>query len=205
MSSIPSPVAIIPYRAILAEDTSGSGASQSATSIQVTTSRHFTTLIADAVVSERHDDELVITDNPVEQGSVISDHAYAMPAILELVYCWSLGSKQNTTQDYSFLQKLYQQFLAIHKGRQLCKVNTGKRIYTNMLMQRVSTESDRDNENSLTIRITMREVILAQIQIVPVSSADSQALPRKTSPIINQGNVNLNVGTSLYNGSGTLP
>jgi hypothetical protein len=205
LSSVPSPIAITPYRAIVAEDTSGSSSTQTATSIQVKTSRHFTTLIADAVVSERHDDELVITDNPVEQGSVISDHAYKLPAILELIYAWSLASKQNTTQDYSFLQKLYQQFLAIQAGRQLCRVNTGKRIYTNMLMQRVTTESDRENENSLTIRLTMREVILAQIQIIPVNSADTQALPQKTSPTINQGNVNLNVGTSRYNGSGTLP
>lgn len=192
-----------PIRSIVAENTAGSGSTQSATSIQVTTSRSFTTLIADAVIQERHDDELAITAHPVEQGSTISDHAYKLPSKLELIYAWSEGSEQNGTNDYSFLKNLYQQFLAIQAGRLLCVVNTGKRIYTNMLMQRVSTESDKENENSLTVRVVFQEILLAQTQLVPVANASAQALPQKTSPIINQGNLNLNVGTSLYNGGGT--
>ena len=51
-------------------------------------------LFPDTVLEERHDDESVITENPVENGSVTSDHAYDLPQELEISCVWSSGSKQ---------------------------------------------------------------------------------------------------------------
>jgi hypothetical protein len=46
-------------------------------------------IIAQATVEEQHHDELEITDHPVEQGAMITDHAYKRPAEVKLKLGWS--------------------------------------------------------------------------------------------------------------------
>lgn len=46
-------------------------------------------IIAQATISEDHMDEMVITENPVEQGAAVNDHIYNRPAILTLRLGWS--------------------------------------------------------------------------------------------------------------------
>ncbi|WP_024904459.1 phage baseplate protein [Robbsia andropogonis] len=46
-------------------------------------------MVAHATIEEVHEDELEVTDKPVETGSVISDHAYARPSGLQLTLGWS--------------------------------------------------------------------------------------------------------------------
>jgi hypothetical protein len=151
-----------------------------------------TTIIADAVLRERHDDETIMTDHPVEQGAVITDHAYAAPSELELTYGWALGSTQNLLYDPAFLKSIYQQLLNLRVSRTLCTVNTGKRIYKNMLIRRIVTESDQYNESILIVIVSLREVLLATLQTAPaVAPQNQQAIPQTTAPIVNQGGVTL--------------
>lgn len=46
-------------------------------------------IIAHATIEERHHDELEVTDHPVEQGAMITDHAYKRPAEITLHLGWS--------------------------------------------------------------------------------------------------------------------
>lgn len=46
-------------------------------------------IIAQAVIEEKHHDELEITEHPVEQGAMITDHAFKRPAELTLRLGWS--------------------------------------------------------------------------------------------------------------------
>lgn len=46
-------------------------------------------IIAQAVIEEVHDDELVITEHPIEQGAAISDHSYKRPAEVVISCGWS--------------------------------------------------------------------------------------------------------------------
>lgn len=203
----PVPVAITPVRSIIGATTAAStGASSTGpSSIKITSALHTETIIADAVPVEEHDDESVITENPVEVGSVVTDHMYKLPARLELLYAWSLGSQQNASQDPSFLKNLYQQILKFQVERFICTVNTGKRVYQNMLVKRIEERTDLENENSMTLRITFQEMLFATISIGSVPSASVQQFPNKTAPVVNQGTQSLTVGTSTFNGGGTLP
>lgn len=45
--------------------------------------------IPDATIEEVHTDDLEITDHPVEQGTVISDHAFKRPSELVITAGWS--------------------------------------------------------------------------------------------------------------------
>jgi hypothetical protein len=48
-----------------------------------------TLFIPDATIEEVHTDDLEITDHPVEQGTVISDHAFKRPSELVITAGWS--------------------------------------------------------------------------------------------------------------------
>jgi hypothetical protein len=195
MSTPAIPVTIKPVRNIIGLNTAGSGGSGQVNpttgTIQVTSALQVTTITADAVVEEESDDESVVTEHPVEVGSVISDHMFDLPSRLGLIYAWSIGSPQNAQQDQDFLKNLYQKLLSLKSGKVLCTVNTGKRQYQNMVLQRVSLRTDKENENSMTVHVDLKQIIQATTQLVPLSSAAVQAQPQNTAPTVNQGNVNL--------------
>lgn len=46
-------------------------------------------IIAQATIEEMHNDELEITEHPIEEGAVISDHAYMRPAEVVIRCAWS--------------------------------------------------------------------------------------------------------------------
>lgn len=195
MSTQPQPVMIKPQRKILGLNTSGSGSTGQQNpqtgAITVNTVEHDTAIIADAVVEERHSDEMVVTEHPVEVGSVVADHAYKLPARLELHYAWARGSPQNKSLDQDFLNNLYNTILGIEAGRILCNVTTGKRTYGNMLIVGLSTMSDKENENILSLRIAMQEILMASTQQVELTPAAVQAAPQRTGPVASQGPVGL--------------
>jgi len=206
MSSSPLPVVtyIKPYRAIVGQNSSGSSpASSSGPVLSSTTALQITTLTPDITVEELHYDESIITENPVEQGSVISDHAFNQPSRLELTYGWAGGSPQNTTQDPSFLTSLYAQFLALKQGFVPCKVYTGKRIYQNMVIKSLAVRTDKETENVLSIKISFQEILFATTQLVAIAQPAAQSIPQQTGGTVNQGTVNLN-GAPNFD-AGALP
>jgi len=193
VATTPSPVYIKPLRQILGVSTAGSSGAPNAagTAIVTTSAVSSKAIIADAVIEERHEDELVITEQPVAQGATITDHAFKLPAKLDLTYGWSAGSPQNASQDYDFLKNLYQQILGLQVSRALCQVFTGKRLYQNMLVKAISLTTDRETENSLVVRVTMQEALIANTQQVSSTPAAVQQLPQSTGPVVNQGNQTL--------------
>jgi Dit-like tail protein len=167
VSTTPQPVMIRPYRAIAAPSVPP--------------------LIADAVIDELSRDELQMTEQPVETGSTITDHAFNLPQELDLTYGWALGSSQNSTKDPSFLKNLYQQFLALQSGKVLLTVYTGKRIYQNMLIRVISVKTDKTTENVLLLQLSLKQVIFATTSIVNVNPNDLMSLPQKTANITDRG------------------
>jgi hypothetical protein len=157
-------------------------------------------LFPDTVLEERHDDESIITENPVEIGSVTNDHAYDLPQELELTYVWSPASKNNINKTESFLNDWYMLLLNLKQAKILVTVVTGKRQYDNMLIKGLSETTDANTENVLMIRIALRQLILAITQTVSISSAAQQSLPQKTAPTINSGNVSLGSGQNFNGG-----
>jgi hypothetical protein len=159
-------------------------------------------LIADAVLEERHDDESIITENPVELGSVTNDHAYDLPQDLDLVYVWSAASPQAGGQT-SFLNQTYAQLLTLKQAKILLGIVTGKRAYQNMLIKGLSEITNGETENVLQIRISVRQLILVIVQTVNVSSSAQQAIPAKTMPLQNSGNSALAPATNFNSGTPT--
>lgn len=146
--------------------------------------------VADITVRERHRDELVITEIPVEQGAAITDHAYKRPSTVVIDVGYSNSSPQANSSP-SYVQDTYGQFLTLQASREPFDIITGKRVYQNMLMGVISTVTDEKNEFVAFLTCECREIILVNTQTVQVPPASAQKQPQITQPSIDRGAVQL--------------
>lgn len=180
---------------------------------------------AQVTIEESHQDDLEITDHPVELGAKITDHAYKLPSQLTIKCGWSnsptagnffqslknavtgtiAGVKNLTGNDTSAVKEVYANFLKLQSDRELLDVYTGKRVYTNMLVKSLHTQTDIDTENSLILTVTLRQVIIVSTRTLTLSatsiSSDPSKMdnPEKNAVQTNSGTKQLTPGTS-YNG-----
>jgi hypothetical protein len=141
--------------------------------------RNIAGFIADVTIREDHEDELIVTDNPVEQGADVTDHSYKAPARLTIDVGYS-NSSPNSFGDPNYVQNVYAQFLALQASRQPFEVITGKRFYRNMVILMLHTVTDEATENVLLLTVRMREIILVDTQTVSVPPSANMAAPQDT-------------------------
>jgi hypothetical protein len=165
-------------------------------------------LTPQVTVEERGMDRLRITDQPVEKGAAISDHAYKMPAELiirggfSFAYGTPPGNIVPTITDSSLLSTLYQTLLALQDNRSLCNVQTGKRLYQNMLLELLVVETDQRSENVLEFEATFRQLLIAETQTVGVPSQPSvMKTPQLNQAPVNVGTTQLQPGSAINVGA----
>lgn len=141
---------------------------------------------ADAVAEEAEDSSLTVTEHPVEQGSKITDHAYLEPRVVRLRYGWSPGSLSRVP-DPTFLRKLYEKLRSLQATRTLFTLYTGKAVYQNMILQRLSQTTTKETENALVISAVCREIIIASTTIVSQADLNRTADPASYSAAVSQG------------------
>jgi hypothetical protein len=160
-------------------------------------------------ISEHRHDEVQITDHPVEVGSVVSDHAYRMPASLQMRIGWTPSSAagsgnpsifglaiptlsgflgQSGGAGNTYIQEIYTLLLGIMGARQLVQIATPKRTYQRMLLHSVTEETTTETENTLVVVCAFREIMQASIQTGQlVVNPAAQAAPEQTTPTAPQG------------------
>lgn len=109
-------------------------------------------------ITEATSDELEITQQPVQQGAPISDHAFKKPTSFSV----QLRFRDNQTLS---LKEIYQKLLTLQTTFTPFNVVTPKRTYFNMLLSKLGQTTDKRTENCLAITITFQEII-----IVPIST-----------------------------------
>lgn len=127
------------------------------------------TIIPDVTLEELHRDELAITAHSVETGAAISDHAFKLPASVEM----RCGFSNSTAQTEGYVQLIYEEFLALQSSRQPFDVSTGKRSYTNMLIRSLQVTTDPQSEYALNCSVVLQEVLLTSTSETAVSSKSS--------------------------------
>jgi hypothetical protein len=127
--------------------------------------------IADVTVEEIHTDLVEITENPVEQGADVTDHAFVKQPNLLIRAGWSNSSPQ-AGGDPNYVTDTYQQFQDLQAGRQPFDIITGKRSYSNMLILRLQVRTDETAEDALMMECECRQVNLVNTQTVTVPNAN---------------------------------
>lgn len=152
-----------------------------------------------AVVEEVHNDELTITEHPVERGAPISDHAFKRPAEVTLKCGWTNASftalsgaiKESflggSMSKSDYISSVYSQLLALQQSRELIDVVTSKRLYSNMLLQGLTVVTDPKTSEALMATATLREVIIVTTQATTLPPRNQQADPSKTAEAIDGG------------------
>lgn len=180
-------------------------------------------LVAQVTIEEVHDDELEITEHPVEQGAAIADHAYKRPARLRIRCAWSnspsvagLGAGivagfQGTIDGVQSLvtgnsaasvRDVYAKLLKLQSDRIPFDVFTGKRVYSSMLVKALSITTDKESENTLSVTATFQQVIIVQTQTISVGAPSAnQASPSDTQAQANAGSRSL-LPSSTFNAEG---
>lgn len=142
--------------------------------------------IADVTIEEDHTDEVVITEHPVERGASITDHAYKRPASVIIKAGWS-NSTWAAFGNPFYVQLVYKKMLTLQASLQPFSITTGKRIYNNMLIRRLSIVTDEKNENALSATFECQEILIASTQTVSSGSGDPANMQ---DPVNNAGTTN---------------
>lgn len=160
-------------------------------------SRKIGIIVPSIVISEKHHDQIEITEHPVEVGAAIADHAYKVPSevIMQVGFAGGgalldFASVRTATNLLGISPKeAYEQLLSLQSDRQPFDVITGKRLYKNMLLKSIESTTDRFSENVLNATLVLREVIITSTQSVQVADKADMKLGAETSAVVNTGSV----------------
>lgn len=149
----------------------------------------------DTVIMEQHRSEMVITDNPVETGVVVSDHMYRQPRMLSLDAAVSDVRLVDTGADrfesdegraaaaWDFLTKLQESATPF-------KVQTGLKLYDNMVIAALTVDQNKSSAAVLFFRADLREVIRSTTEIVTYPPRKKGKPKRQAPPPKAQGEKN---------------
>lgn len=161
----------------------------------------------DAVFEETHEATLVVTDNPVETGVVVSDHAYMSPLKLTVsagvsdtpLSIWDTTGGDGAdyfayaegedpfASDTSRSKKAFELLTELQKAAEPFSVQTGLKLYENMVCTTIRTSQDKDTSNVLVFTAELREVIIVSTQTVTYPPRAKGATARKAGPTKNKG------------------
>ena len=142
-------------------------------------------IVAMVTVEEDHEDDLVITEHPVEYGAAITDHSYKRPSEVRLRVGWSQSAGASLRGPYQVIdvKTVYEQILALQNERNPFTVLTGKKRYRNMLVASIRVHTDAKFEYSFIADISLKQILLVSTQTLPGSiNAKALASDEKNTP-----------------------
>jgi hypothetical protein len=146
-------------------------------------------IVFDAVFEESHEANLEVTDNPVETGVTVSDHAFMKPLVVTISGGVSDTPLRRVSNDrYSpmkeseaelirqmlpdaFLydsrsKRAFQVIQELQASAQPFDLQTGLRFYRNMVCTSIRASQDKDTASVLIFEAVFREVIIVNVQTV---------------------------------------
>jgi hypothetical protein len=163
-------------------------------------------------LEEVHTDTLQTTEHPIEVGAPITDHAFIRPAELVMRCGWSNSSFTALASTISsfftggevgdkYTDEVYSQLLALYQSREPFDVITSARQYTNMLINSIRLDRDKETSSILLITVTMRQVLIVYTSATTLPPRSDQADPASTAEIEESGNRQPLVATPSPGGS----
>lgn len=141
-------------------------------------------LVFDATFKESHESPMEVTDNPVETGVLVSDHAYMGPRRLTIeagVSDVTLREIDNDkfASDVGRARRAFELLRELQEKREPFTVQTGLKLYENMVCTNVRADQDKDTSGAFIFTADLREVIIVYTKTVTYPA-------RKPGPTKNQ-------------------
>jgi len=124
-------------------------------------------------ITENSVDALEITQQPVQQGAKIADHAFKKPISLSIQILFGASILPSVsfggTSGPQSLSTIYQNLLNLQNSFQPFNCTTPKRTYYNMLFASLNVTTDKNTENILAVNASFQQIITVPIGITTVS------------------------------------
>lgn len=128
----------------------------------------------DAIISTDYSRELYITENPVETGASLTDHAYVKPVKLVMQIKMSDVATSRIPGQFdggiSRSLQAFQVLATLQSNRIPVQVMTRIGGFRNMLVQSLAIPDDYKTQNGLLCTATLQEVFVAETTTVKISS-----------------------------------
>jgi hypothetical protein len=147
----------------------------------------------DASLVETHESELEVTENPVETGVIIADHAFMKPLTYTLNGIvtdtplrsgdndpFGNGTGSRSTTAFEILQQL-------QKTAEPFMVVSGLRVYREMMLTKLTTSQDKDTANALLFTANFKEIIRVSTQAITYPPRAEGTTTRQASAVSNHG------------------
>ncbi|NSX05094.1 phage baseplate protein [Cupriavidus gilardii] len=150
-------------------------------------------------IEEAYQDDLQITEHPVEKGAEITDHAFKRQPEVVIKCGWSnsdlmalagtleaifLGGSLPTAD---YISTVYSQLLALQELREPFDVVTSLRKYDSMLFKSLSVLKDQKTGAALSVTATLKQLRIVNTQATTLPPRDNQADPAATAETQNTG------------------
>jgi hypothetical protein len=133
-----------------------------------------------------------VTDNPVETGVVIADHAFDRPVRLTITAAVSDLPPPGKDQDAfavvgtSRSMAAYAWLNQARRAHEPFSVQTGLDLYSSMLITSLRTKQDKDTSRVLKFTVELREIVYVSTQTV-IYPATQAKTKRAVAPKKNDG------------------
>jgi hypothetical protein len=128
-------------------------------------------------VNENTTDSIEITQQPVQQGASIADHAFKKPIVFSCQIRFQssvlpgLSLTSGITAPQS-LSAIYQQLLTLQQSFVTLTCTTPKRTYKDMLITAIGVTTDKSTENILAVNLSFQQIITVPLTVGQINPAN---------------------------------
>jgi len=149
-------------------------------------------LVFDAVFEETHEADLEVTDNPVETGVTVSDHAFMKPLRVKVSAGVSdtplaVAADDPFASDAGRSRRAFELLTELQGRAEPFDLQTGLKLYRNMVIASIRTSQDKDSSGALLFIAELREVVIVNTQIVTYPPRKPGATQRQAGPKKDKG------------------
>ncbi|MDQ7745451.1 phage baseplate protein [Hydrogenophaga pseudoflava] len=145
----------------------------------------------DATFMEDHTSDLEVTDNPIETGALVSDHAFMRPLRVEITAGVSDILTPSGNPAYGGgsgrAQTAYQLLTELQKSAEPFIVQTGLKVYENMVCESIRTAQDATSAHILYFVASLREVLIVETESTTYPPRAAGATTQQASKQVNRG------------------
>lgn len=141
----------------------------------------------DGFTKVTHSRQLEVTENPIETGASVVDHAYVRPAEITISVVMSdvhqsmvsgqfSGGYSRSVNAWNVLKKLQEDRIPM-------SVLTRLGLYSNMLITELRADDTAETVRALKADVTLREIPVARVKTVKISSASQTTVDTEMGKI----------------------
>ena len=141
----------------------------------------------DGFMSVSHERKLTITQNPVETGAAIVDHAYVNPSSVTMQIMMSDVHQSIIPGQFSDLTFRHTSAWAVLKQIQESRIPvdvfTKLGYYKNMLIEEISADDTKETFRALSATVKLTEIPVARVKTVKISKASQTTINTKMAEV----------------------